>query len=115
MARAILAGLAAAVVSCVGLAAAAEQCTEDDVLARSQQVQDTCCTASTDCSNGWPTVCSATCASLYLAFFEECHAVIRSIAGGHDGLAVFDTVRDLCIEGREQPYSICSSRVSVSS
>ena len=103
------------------LANAAEQCTVDDVLARSNQVQAACCDTTTDCSQGWPTACNHACARVYIPFFEECHAVIRDIAGGelssHQGLVNYDDFRDSCLEATpgdgQTPFSICDIVTSV--
>lgn len=73
-------------------AQAGPACTAADVPTRSNEVTLECCDEpGEDCANGMPASCNAGCASIFLAFIEECGGAL-----GKGGADAFAPVVELC-------------------
>lgn len=60
---------------------AAGVCTNDVVSATFDQIPTACCADGDDCSNGFPTSCSADCGALILPFWHSCEGFMHNIPG----------------------------------
>jgi hypothetical protein len=55
-------------------------CGADTVATRADAVQGACCKPSSACdATGWPRTCTKQCASKFVPFFEDCHALVRRL------------------------------------